>query len=530
MIKGFFRLFHTLRFIKPIQFQYQVYYKFKKYFITIHHYKKYSKHTIKKIKVKSAAILFSTTKEYLSENTFEFIGLKHTFIDGIDWNFKGHGKLWNYNLQYFTYLLDETIPSEERLQLLKKFSKNLLSSKVQLEPYPVSIRIVNSLLFHSRYPISDAIILEAILKQVDYLEHNLEYHILGNHLLENLFCLFLASIYLDDFQLQKKSYQLLIAQLNEQILDDGGHYECSVMYHSILLSKLLLCIEVYRNGSKSHSLDLDAFENTASQMLSWIKTYSFPDGSWALMNDAAEGIAPTTEKLVIAAEYLKITSQPILFSNSGFAKIYGENWEIIIKTGGVQPSYQPGHTHADIGNFCLWSKGKQIIVDRGISTYNSNHLRSEERSTHSHNTVTIGGLNQSDVWSSFRIGDRSKFKTKLGENFIEVSVSPYHDKNSIHKRIITKVGKFKFTITDSVSIPNSLIDLFATGSLQLSKNCSMRSFGYILEDKDIRITFTEPTQFTYESGIYSTHFNEYEQGTRLIYQVKDTVEMTIELL
>ncbi|MFX7548931.1 hypothetical protein ABTJ50_21555, partial [Acinetobacter baumannii] len=72
------------------------------------------------------------------------------------------------------------------------------------------------------------------------------YHLLANHLLENAFSLWLASIYLRDQPLFNRSDRLLVSQLNEQILADGGHYECSVMYQSILLSKLLLCIEAAR--------------------------------------------------------------------------------------------------------------------------------------------------------------------------------------------------------------------------------------------------------------------------------------------
>ena len=36
---------------------------------------------------------------------------------------------------------------------------------------------------------------------------------------------------------------------------------------------------------------------------------------------------------------------------------------------------------------------------------------------------------ESEGWSIFRIGHRAKFKNNIGENCIEVSVSPYHDKN-----------------------------------------------------------------------------------------------------
>ncbi|MFX5747477.1 hypothetical protein ABTE19_21360, partial [Acinetobacter baumannii] len=87
--------------------------------------------------------------------------LKYSFENTIDWNFQGYGKLWNYNLQYFSYLLDEDVSVDERLRLLRDFSHQLLASTVPPEPYPVSLRVVNTLLFHSRYPITDATVLEA---------------------------------------------------------------------------------------------------------------------------------------------------------------------------------------------------------------------------------------------------------------------------------------------------------------------------------------------------------------------------------
>ncbi|MFX4377201.1 hypothetical protein ABTA44_19320, partial [Acinetobacter baumannii] len=91
-------------------------------------------------------------------------------------------------------------------RLLRDFSHQLLASTVPPEPYPVSLRVVNTLLFHSRYPITDATVLEALQKQIDYLDHNLEYHLLANHLLENAFSLWLASIYLRDQPLFNRSY------------------------------------------------------------------------------------------------------------------------------------------------------------------------------------------------------------------------------------------------------------------------------------------------------------------------------------
>ncbi len=55
--------------------------------------------------------------------------------------------------------------------------------------------------------------------------------------------------------------------------------------------------------------------------------------------------------------------------------------------------YQPGHAHADTFNIVLKIKGQDFLVDvPGISTYEPGKRRIEERSTASHNTVTLENL------------------------------------------------------------------------------------------------------------------------------------------
>lgn len=470
MLANLSRLFHTLRYIKGIQCYYQLWYRIKSRFISIHWYNKYLNESLSSIDIEVAYILQSKQKEYLGNNSFELIGLKQMFEDTIDWNYQGHGKLWNYNLQYLAYLLDENLPPEERSRLLKDFSEQSLSGNVKLEPYPVSLRVVNTLLFHSRYPINDKVVLEALYKQIDYLANNLEYHLLANHLLENAFSLFIASIYLRNKQLFEKAKKLLMVQLDEQILSDGGHYECSPMYQSILLAKLLMCIEVGRKVIWDIADVLNFLEVKASQMLGWINAYSFPDGSWALMNDAAEQVAPTSQSLNDAAKILKISPANTRLNSSGFRKICGNNWELLIKTGAVQPSYQPGHVHADITSYCLWFNDKQIIVDRGISTYAVSAKRNEERASRSHNTISFNNYNQSDVWGGFRVGKRAEVDMlEDSDTSIRISVKHYFNPNCIHEREFSKINEHNFVIEDKIYAPAFFMDK-CNGRIQFASN------------------------------------------------------------
>jgi hypothetical protein len=523
------RVLHTVKCLRRIQILYQIFYRIKKRFISIKDYDKYLRRNLIHTDLKISTLLQAQQPEYLGNNKFCYIGLTHSFTDAINWNFEGHGKLWNYNLQYFNFLLDENIALEERTKILHDFSQKLLSSFIPLEPYPVSLRIINTLIFHSRYQITDPVIIEALQRQIAYLEKNIEYHLLANHVLENGFSLFIAAYFISDKSLLLTALSIVIPELREQILDDGGHFEGSVMYHSLILSKLLLCIEIARKTKWVEDNELKIIEETASRMLGWIKEYSFPDGTWALMNDAAEGIAPTTNSLLNAGRLINIYPTEISFSCSVYRKIRGLFWEIIIKTDVPKPKYQPAHSHADIGSFCLWYRGEQLLVDPGISTYNNTAIRTKERSTLSHNTIAIERKNQSDVWSSFRVGKRA-FVSLLdaSSSCVKLRIIPFHSNETIHERTFNKLADDKFVIHDNLKNTKSTTN--QVGSLQFSTGIEVNQYDTFWEAKNMRLVFKNATKVELDKGSYSTHFNQHKIAARIFYYFNTSCELGIELL
>ena len=82
--------------------------------------------------------------------------------------------------------------------------------------------------------------------------------------------------------------------------------------------------------------------------------------------------------------------------------------KVMYDAGNIGPSYQPGHSHAQSLSFELSYKGKKVFVNSGISEYENSKIRSFQRSTASHNTIEINGMNSSDVWHSFRVAKRAK--------------------------------------------------------------------------------------------------------------------------
>jgi uncharacterized heparinase superfamily protein len=148
----------------------------------------------------------------------------------------------------------------------------------------------------------------------------------------------------------------------------------------------------------------------AADMLGWLKNMTFPSGRIPFFNDATGNIAPVSSELFAYAEKLHISPFDLPLSDSCYRIFQTKNHKCIMDIGGIAPSYQPGHAHADTFNFVLEVGGHPFIVDTGCSTYEIGDRRLVERGTSSHNTVTVDGLNSSQVWASHRVGKRAEVK------------------------------------------------------------------------------------------------------------------------
>jgi len=367
---------------------------------------------------------------------FTFLNIPHDFLDKIDWNYEGYGKLWTYNLNYFDFLNQKEMSKEIGVSLINDYIENDKVLKDGKEAYPISLRGINWVKFLSENKVKDNRIDKILLQNYYTLLKNLEYHLLGNHLLENAFSLLFGAYYFQDGKLYSKSKKLLISELDEQILIDGAHFELSPMYHQIILSRLLDSIHLIKLNHEWKKDDLLLFlEAKASLMISWLKNVTYSNGQIPMVNDATYDIAPQSNTLFLYAKNIGITHQKVPLSDSGYRKILTNNFELFIDVGNVGPDYQPGHAHSDTFNFELIKNGNPIFVDTGISTYEKNTIRQFERATHSHNTVKIGSNEQSQVWGGFRVANRAKIIHLIEKNnFIEASHNGYLSDGYIHKR------------------------------------------------------------------------------------------------
>ncbi len=159
-----------------------------------------------------------------SNKRFTFLNLSKEF-DKIDWNYSKFGKLWTYNLNYFDFLNQKGFSKREGKELIYDFIDNIEDIKDGLEPYPISLRGINWIKFLSRFDIKDKKIDDTLLAQYYILLDNLEYHLLGNHLLENGFSLLWGGIYFNDDKLLKKAEEILITRTScNKYSVDGAHF------------------------------------------------------------------------------------------------------------------------------------------------------------------------------------------------------------------------------------------------------------------------------------------------------------------
>lgn len=480
-------LLHTLFHLRPQQVFYQLWYRL--------HKPAYK--TIKAPLCAISKLRFESCPRYrsLNGNVFTFLNLSHEFAG---WNFTDNGMLWAYNQNYFDFINQDGVTEEEACKWIDLFIAELPVNKVGHDPYPIALRSINWIKFLCKYPeCATKPRLDSLYSQIKLLERKLEYHLLGNHLLEDAYALYMAAAFFQDLPLQKKATKLLMAQLKEQTLSDGAHYEQSPMYHCILLDRLLDCINI---------APIDELKAFAKKQIGWLKSICYQDGSFPLFNDAAFGIAPLPKDIIDYAQRLGIESDATPLDDSGYRKLSNDKMEAFVDVGNITASYQPGHTHADTFNYELRIDGKPIVVDTGISTYNKNQRRQYERSSSAHNVVVVDGKNSSEVWGGFRVGEHAKVTiTNQSQN----EFAAFHTGYGKTCKRCFKMSEEGFSVED-------WYDGEAVSYVHLAENVNPE----VVKVEGSADVVVEPCS-------YSTEYNTFHEGTMLKIQFKGYLKTII---
>jgi len=405
------KYWNTLRYLKPSQLYWQLFYRIIKPSVS---QKKIDTTLREKFSPWVPAIKHDET--FFKNDTATFLNQSHFVKTKTIWNDDSIEKLWLYHLHYFDALQASSTKQQTLCHdLLNRWiTENPLLQGNGWEPYPTSLRIVNMVKYTLEGHTLTNTILRSLYLQARCLRKRLEYHLLGNHLLANAKALIFAGLFFNTAESEhwlQKGLRILRQQISIQVLTDGGHFELSPMYHAIILEDFLDIMNVLQ----TYKLPIPStLTHAIEQMRNWLNIMTHPDGRIAFFNDATFDIAPTSSQLDQYAQRLNLpalplkTTEGIHLQDSGYIRLSLDQCYLILDVGKIGPDYLPGHAHADTLSFELSLHGKRTFVNSGISCYGTGPERNIQRGTAAHNTVVVQGKNSSEVWKGFRVARRAK--------------------------------------------------------------------------------------------------------------------------
>lgn len=361
------------------------------------------------------------TEEELRAGRFTFLNRTQELGWPPRWEARLPSHLWAYQLHGFDWLWD--LGYEAASGAFRDWMRRYPARPGQTgwEPYPTSVRLTNALMF---FLIANG---EATQRDVEFakelgssLHHhgrwigaNLEYRLLGNHLLENAVALALCGALLEapgSEEMRCDGLRLLRDELNEQLLPDGLHFERSPMYHGRVVALLLLL------GASGDEALTELSRRHLPLAMEALRRMAHPDGRIALFNDAVFGIVADPECQQAVASELgfagDLPSSPTgawALPDAGYYGFRDQNGCcLIVDAGPIGPDYLPGHGHGDMFSFELSLYGRRVVVDAGVEEYAPGPRRDYARSTRAHNTVEIGGADQCEFWQAFRVARRGR--------------------------------------------------------------------------------------------------------------------------
>ena len=411
--------YHTLKHLKPVQIYSRLWFR-------LYRPRPDTRPAPSRRMVKQTPASFCLKKpSMLGPREFIFLNQRAKIAQNTDWDSPELSRLWRYNLHYFDDL--SASDADERVrwhrELIQSWTQeNQPGQGTGWEPYPASLRMVNWIKWLLQGYKPEPGMLDNLAVQARWLKKRLEYHLLGNHLLTNAKALVFAGLFFQGQEADKfyaKGMYILDKELKEQILEDGGHFERSPMYHLIVLEDLLDLINLHYTYGESFPSEWHEF---AVRMLEWSRVMRHPDGEIPFFNDAAFGIAQKPREIDEYAQRLEV---PVPagpgpgvrhLQESGYVRLEKGEAVLLADVGPVGPDYLPGHAHADTLSFELSINGRRVVVNSGTSEYGAGPERQWQRSTAAHSTVVVDGQDSSEVWGGFRVARRARIiETLSGE-------------------------------------------------------------------------------------------------------------------
>lgn len=239
------------------------------------------------------------------------------------------------------------------------------------------------------------------------LKNKIEYHIPGNHILYQLFSLWIISILFPGWEKSDNWDDLIIKEINKQFLKGGLHFELGFHYHVQATIVCLYWLMIRRRFEKEKPTDVFI---TIQQAVKIIDKFVLADGTVPMIGDncfcffhqnLSEDILNirklSTRLLGFPNEIEKSLSN---ISNNYLISEFSDS-KLIMDIGQLGYKSNPGHGHSDILSIIYFQK-VPIFIDPGTRRYFNSDEDKLLKESVSHNTLTINGAGQAQLGSYFR--------------------------------------------------------------------------------------------------------------------------------
>ncbi len=237
----------------------------------------------------------------------------------------------------------------------------------------------------------------------------------GNWLMHETYALFVMGILYPEIADAEKwrsyGFSCLMEEMNLQFYPDGFHGELATGYHEATVH---IYISILR-FALAYNIDLpkDFVERIKNMLTLYIKVM-LPDGRLPNINDGTWDraskylkerldIFPDQKEFLWCASKGEKGKKPdftsVLLPYSGFSVMrtgWKENsiWALFDAAPFGTGTGMAGHQHEDKLNLLIYANGKLIVTEGGCYPYDDSEMRKYIRTTRSHNTVRINGMDQ----------------------------------------------------------------------------------------------------------------------------------------
>lgn len=333
------------------------------------------------------------------------------------WNDKTDDVEINYNYQRF-YLFNDVfneldISEESRIQLVLGWIMHNENYSLGWTGFNCAIRLMNWLKILGDINTQNLnneswkIIQKSIYLQHKFNKSNIEHHIPGNHILFQYLSVWLISITFLEWikeEEEKKALNNLIQEFEKEFLDSGLHFELSSHYHLQITLAGLYFLDILKNNSREIPKTLKTKIYSAVDVINKLLIGSYypviGDNCYNFFN---EDKSTDIENISCLSNNVPIdNSKKIINFDNFYIICKNKKFKIIFDVGEIGPSQNPGHGHADVLSFVLGYNDFPIFIDPGTKRYKNTASDLELKRTNYHNTVTIDGKDQAELWGFFR--------------------------------------------------------------------------------------------------------------------------------